>query len=129
VRIGWILPVIVGDSDGARYLASVDSLAAVCNVALLRPSVVACTSSGGSLIRITSWTVLELTVRSSTVVLGSSTVSLYLVSKTPFPRSSTIHVPHQSSSIPPHKKRPQSLVHTSHSALPGASPAYHASLP
>jgi hypothetical protein len=69
--------VVVSDSDSSRSLTSVDTLASICYVALLRTSVVACACTSWGLVGIAGRAEVDKTVRSSTMVLGGTTVSLY----------------------------------------------------
>jgi hypothetical protein len=47
--------VVVGDGDSSRGLASVDTLASVCDVTLLRARIVAGAGASRGLVGVTSW--------------------------------------------------------------------------
>jgi hypothetical protein len=71
--------VVVSDGDSPRSLTGVDTLASICYVSLLRTSIIAgaCTSRG--LVGIAGRAEVDETVRSSTMVLGGTTVSLSIL--------------------------------------------------
>ena len=70
--------IIVGDSNSASLLASVNTTSSVRNIALLRASIIASASTTRSLVGVASWAKIDETVRSTAVVLGCPTVSLKL---------------------------------------------------
>jgi hypothetical protein len=70
------LPVIVGDSDCSSLLADVNPTTSVCDITLLRASIIACAGSTGCLVGIASRAEVNQAVGSLTMVLCSSAVSL-----------------------------------------------------
>jgi hypothetical protein len=68
--------VIVGDGDSSRSLTGVDTLTSICYIALLRTSIIAGAGASWGLVGIAGRAEIDKTVRSSTMVLGSTTVAL-----------------------------------------------------
>ena len=82
------LPVVVGDGNSSCLLASVDALAAVWDIALLRTSVIAGAGTSGRLVGIAGWAEINQAVRGLTMVLRRSTVALYIISILMFAQNS-----------------------------------------
>lgn len=68
--------VIIGNGNGSRGAASIDTLTTIGNVAFLGASIITSAGSSGSLVSVTTWAEVEEAVRGVAVLLGISTVAL-----------------------------------------------------